>query len=1360
MSRKGTRNFRRTVFFLFMQILLRGFFHAETVNIKRISIEDGLSQSTVYSILQDKTGFMWLGTQEGLNRYDGYDFKIYKNDPRDPFSLSSDFVQSLAEDENGNLWAGTWGGGICKFSIHEERFYRFLNEPGNPRSISSNFVMFLALKGNYLWVATRNGGLNRMDIRDGTFSSYIHDSNVPHSISHNHVWSLYPARDGTVWAGTKGGGLDLLQKNGHFKHYRHDEKDPHSLCSNEVTNMLEDSSGNLWVGTESGLDRLGPDRRRFVHFRHAPEDRFSVSHDVINSIYEDSAGQIWIGSVGGLDRYDKESGRFLPYSAAQSGNFEIAGDRRVWCITEDRAGVFWLGTNNGVKKFGGEKKSFKRYHPYPESDRMENLNVWCILGDGDGGLWLGTGSGLCHYNRDTDQYLRFKHEPNTPGSLSGNDVWALMIDSSGTLWAGTDNGGLNKFDKATRTFSYYKSDRRKPTTIGSNSILTISEDRHGFLWLGTVVGLNKMNRETGTFKRYTRDETNPEGLNNEYIMDVHESISGEIWIATWGGGVNVLDEKTGRFTYYSHNSSDPHSLGSDLVTCLHQDASGTIWVGTSGGGLNKMDPETGKFRAYTQKDGLPNNVIYGILEDENGNLWFSTNRGLGKFVPKTERCKNFDMADGLQCYEFNSGAYYRSPQGEMFFGGVSGFNSFFPREIADSNYVPPVVISDFLVFNKPVRLRNADPESPLHRPIHLTESLELSYKEHWFSLEFSALHYAAPRKNRYVYKLEGFNSEWIDTGAGKRRATYTNLPGGDYVFHVKGTNKDGVWNKKGVSLRIVIQTAPWKTWWAYVLYVLGAVVFLSIIPYIIYKGRMEVKLRTARDDAESARENAEKANRAKSEFLANMSHEIRTPMNAILGFSELLEKKISDTVQKKYLTAITGSSKTLLALINDILDLSKIEAGKMDLHYEPVNLRFILNELKQIFSQQVKDKCLEFRIEIADDVPDRLLLDEVRVRQVLFNLLGNAVKFTETGYIILEANCASPVDSECERPAEAGAVVDILFKVKDTGIGVSGNQRERIFGTFSQQEGQKFKKFGGTGLGLPITRRLARMMNGEVTVESTAGKGSIFKVTLGCVKVLAPDSAGPESADGTAGVPMFEGGTVLVVDDVSYNRELLKGYLELYNLHTLEASGGKEAIALARQYRPHLIMMDMKMPDMTGYEVARILREDNDLKDIPLITVTASATSIEQETIEKIECDLLLVKPLEEKVVVNALKRFLPHTAGDGLKVLPTLATILEGNVMNLSEEVAAKIPEVLDRLERLLEEKWKDVSRVFIFDKIDSFGAEVKQLGEEYGVPLLVDWGDQLCRQVDIYDYEAIGEILDGFPLLAGELAKHLEKK
>jgi len=836
-----------------------GYAQNNTITFQRISLEQGLSESIVTSIIQDSRGFIWFGTQDGLNVYDGYGFTVIRNDPNNPNSLSYNQIETIYEDKSGWLWIGTFNGGLNKHDPHKGQFIRYQNNPNDPNSLSNDIVRAIYEdRTGVFWIGTERG-LNKLipgapgNEEDISFIHYQHDPNDPNSLTHNTVRAICEDREGTLWIGTDDG-LNKLALNSPgdsdeiavptFIHYKHHPNNPNSLSHNMVTVIYEDKQGTLWIGTDNGLNKFVRDSLEngarasspiFIRYQYDPNNPNSLSHNEIYSIYEDQSGVLWIGTNGGgLNKFDRENELFTHYQNDSRDPTSLSYNE-IRSIYEDRSGILWIGTyGGGINKVDKGKKQFLHYKPDPDNPNSLNEEIiWSIYEDRSGILWIGThGGGLNKFDRQLNRFTYYQHDPNDPSSLSNDMVRLVYEDRSGVLWLGTHGGGLNKLDRETEKFISFQHDPGNPNSLSHNEIRAIYEDRSGVLWIGTRGGgLNKLilGKDEDTppnFIHYRHAPDNPNSISNDFIRAIHEDRSGRFWIGTQGGGLNKFDRITETFTHYKVNTNDSNSLSNDYVFGIHEDTSGILWLGTYGGGLNEFDPDKETFTTYTVKDGLPNDVVYGILEDDQGYSWLSTNYGLSKFDPKKKTFKNYNVSDGLQSNEFNGGSYFKSESGELFFGGINGINAFYPENIKDNPYIPPVVVTEFSKLNQVIEF---------DKPISEVKEIKLSYRDYIFSFEFAALDYTMPEKNQYAYKMEGLDKDWIYTESNKRFANYTTLAPGKYIFRVKGSNNDGIWNEQGTSIEITITPPFWQTWWFQTL----SVLFVIGIAYMLYRRRLK-----------------------------------------------------------------------------------------------------------------------------------------------------------------------------------------------------------------------------------------------------------------------------------------------------------------------------------------------------------------------------------------------------------------------------------------------------------------------------------------------------------------------------------------
>ncbi len=835
---------------------------------ERISLEQGLSQSVVTCVLQDRKGFLWFGTMDGLNKYDGYGFTVYKHDAQDSNTISDNSITAIYEDRFGMLWIGTSNGLDC-FDRMTERFAHYQHDPAKPHGLSHNSITAICEdrmnNENWLWVGTFGGGLDLLDRRTKQFVHYTHDRDNPNSLSNDQVRAIHIDKSGTIWVGTSDGLNKLvldksdgqiqpaaLVRAAQFTRFKNDPNDPNSLSHNLIWSIFEDRTSNLWLTTfGGGLNKLvlsegeGSDRARgqFKHYKNDPKNPNSLSHNTTRSICEDPLrGTLWIGTSAGLDEFDTTTERFKHHQNDPANPNSLSNDD-VWSVYEDKSGALWVGTyGGGVNKFSAAKEKFSHYKNDPTNPNSLGYNmVMSIYEDHTGTLWVGTGGGgLYQYDAEKERFIRYRHDPANPRSLSNDGVAAIYENRAGTLWIGTGEG-LHQFDRATKQFVRYQHDPTDPHSLSAIGVSVIYEDHAGTLWIGTGAGglnrfdpdppLKNNNEKSGRFIRYQYDAANAGSLSDNMVFAIFEDPANELWIGT-AGGLNKFDRANNRFTRYQHDPANPHSLCNNRVFSIFADSDSVLWAGTWGGGLDKFDKATGTFTHFTEKDGLPNGVIYGILGDAEGNLWLSTNNGLSKFDSKTKIFRNYDVDDGLQSNEFNQGAFFKSKNGEMFFGGINGFNRFHPERINDNPHPPPIVLTAFMKFDKLAKLDTSITE---------ITRLKLSYRDNFFSFAFAALDYTNPVKNQYAYKLEGFNEDWIYCGT-RRYASYTNLDGGTYRFRVKGANSDGVWNEDGIAIQIIVAPPFWKTWW----FVSLSALALLFVGYGVYRHKLHDDLEKAR----------------------------------------------------------------------------------------------------------------------------------------------------------------------------------------------------------------------------------------------------------------------------------------------------------------------------------------------------------------------------------------------------------------------------------------------------------------------------------------------------------------------------------
>ncbi|MFO7525914.1 MAG: two-component regulator propeller domain-containing protein [Ignavibacteriaceae bacterium] len=1220
----------------------------DNIRFEHFTTDDGLSSNHTSYIFQDSKGFLWITTEDGINRYDGYKFKHYKHIPGNINSLSDYAATHILEDSKGLFWISTREG-LNVFDPSTEKFTHYKPLKGDSASLSNEKIVYTAEdKFGNIWVGTRNG-LNLFHPEANSFTVFTNNPDDKHSLSFNYVTSFFNDSKGNFWIGTQRGLNKFNYDSKSFEVYSFDQQNPESLSGNLITCFLEDSKGNLWIGTSSGLNKLlyfVNDVPVFKRYLYNASDENSLSNNNIRSIAEDSKGNLWIGTLGGgINIFNTAEKQFTRYLHNEDDNTSLS-DNIIFSILIDKNDNVWIGTyENGINKYSPTRERFIYFQPQPDTkSKAAGNNITAMMIDNNTNLWLGTeDDGIKVYRRDllfieSNPLYEFKSGINKKETLSSNNITSIVQDDNGKIFIGTFGGGLNVYDPDSRTFEVFRYNRNDPGSLGNDFIHTVYKDSENTIWIGTgLAGLNRFDDKTGSFKRYRdniKSPDDPKYLNSPEVTSVCEDNEGYLWVGTTTGGLSRFDPKSETFTHFKHEQQDARSISSNRIVSLHYDKQNSLWIGTFGGGLNLFNKVDNTFIHYQEKDGLPDNTIKAICDDNEGNLYLTTSNGISIFNPDQKIFKNYDESDGLQGKDFNQGSMVRdSISNTVYFGGIKGLN-IYSAELDYVSVVPPeIALTEFKIFDTPV-LHNYPSLSK--KEINANDKVVLSHSDNIISFEYAALDYTSPTKNQYAYKLEGFDKDWIYAG-NKREVSYTNLDPGSYIFKVKASNKDGLWNETGLSVPFIIEPPFWKTWWAYSVYVLLiAAGFLSIRRYELNRIHLRNKLRLKEFESTNLLE----VNKIKSTFFANISHEFRTPLTIILGSLEKLKKDMIGTSDIKEFEVMKRNAFRLLQLINQLLELSKIESGNVKLGVTENDIVIFIKRIAASFTSLAyqKNQTIFFNgteIENAG-VNEEILLyfDKKKLETVFYNLLSNAIKFSPEGETLKI------------KIFKQDEFIKIDFV--NTGIEIPTEKFNRVFDRFYQVEDSGSRNFEGTGIGLALAKEYLELHKGKIEVESGNNETTFsvylrsgnshfnpdqinsdgteehtFITEVDIPQIFVPETLESESVE-------VDRTSILIVEDNFDLREMIKENLKNYYL-VLEADNGKTGFAIAEEKIPDLIISDIMMPEMNGYELSRLIKSNEKTNHIPVILLTAKAST--EDKIEGLEtgADDYLIKPFNEQ---------------------------------------------------------------------------------------------------------------------------------
>ncbi|WP_298532336.1 two-component regulator propeller domain-containing protein [uncultured Algibacter sp.] len=1220
---------------------------------ERLTTDDGLSQSDINVIHQDRDGFMWFGTHDGLNRYDGYSFKVFSPDNNKPNSISNNLIFNIEEDFNGNFWIGTTGGGLIFFDKLTEKFKTYKYDKNDPKSINSDYVAEIyADRENRLWIGTSKG-INLINLEKNVdsikFQSFnAHVEPFMPQINISSVNSIYQDSRGQIWTGGFGGLYKLSRESSGDFYFKFQNKEL-GLPNLAVADITEDKEGRLILATSFGIYYQTINDKTFT-FKKVIEGNFS-------SILIDN-NNVWAGSDNGLKWMKVQPRKGFPVLHKSfkydPTNPNSISKNIITSLYKDDTGIIWIGTNGGgLNKFDPARNEFLHIRKTPNPESLSYDKIRSFFEDSYGNLWVGTEGGGINFQSKEDhanEFFKFNSIPNVFA------IEEIQVGSRKKLLLGGKNS-ISLYELDITNPKNIKSNKFKPIREVTGAVFSILSDSNNTLWFGTYAnGVYRwtLNKDGTNYDKevFTENPNDPRSLSNNIIRNIYEDSKGNIWFAT-GNGLSRLSKteaskKYPKFDVYKNIPGDLSSLSHNYILPIFESTKGDLWIGTFGGGLNKFIPKTkaqpDHFKSYNDKDGLPNGVIKGILEDENSNLWISTNKGLSMFNPNTEIFKNYDVNNGLQSNEFQELACLKKSTGEMLFGGINGFNRFFPKELKENTYKPKTVFTNLFVLGKqvvPGQILNK--KVLLSNTINNTKSIELNYFENNIALEFSALHYAAPNKNKFAYMLEGFDKDWIYTTAQNRLASYTNLEHGNYTFLVKSSNSDGLWDDTPSKIEINITPPFWHTTLAYLIYfIIFIILLISFRNYALITVTKKHQLELEHVE----KEKGEELQQSKLEFFTNISHELRTPLTLIKGPLEYLQQSY-DSLDRKMVfqqfSVMHKNTDLLLRLVNQLLGFRKIEKGKMDLVLFKKDIIGFIKELTEPFQFLSHKKEINFTIESSEDTLVTWF-DLNAIEKIMNNLLSNAFKFTPNKGSITIKLFRQEIP-EINEPYNNY----ITIQVDDSGPGISSDKANYIFERFYAEKESKQESTEGVGIGLYYTKKLVELHKGLIQASGSTFTVSIpideetyqndTNVTLNYNETIY-NSIFPslsetyerdehdESIDNVLLKTRSKLPILLVVDDNTDIRNFIAQMLnEDYTIY--QAENGQEGLEMAKSVQPNIIISDVLMPVMNGFEFCENLKTKPETSHIPIIMLTAKSSDESELEGLKLGADSYIRKPFK-----------------------------------------------------------------------------------------------------------------------------------
>lgn len=1217
--------------------------YAQYTNLKftTLTTKQGLMGNSVNTILKDASGMMWIGTSETLNRYDGKRFKVYSLGLKGQVKPGTNEISSMCIDAAGKLWVGTVGYGLYYYDRVNDVFKKY-GLPYSHRGFNENVISAVCADNRGLiWLGTLNG----IDVIDPAHKSVNHLDGGKDSFGQPQIKVVHYIFQDTqhrMWV-CSNMGLYLFDEDGRYlKAFRHQDDNPGTLPSDAIMTIAQDKAGNVWVGTSNGLSRLTKDGQHFVNYRYDYKDEHSLCGDIVYSIAADDKDHIWVGTEGGLNIMDINTGQSLRYRHDPRNAYSL-NSKSIRSIYIDTNGIYWIGTYMGGINIYDKNLTLFNYIQSTELDPfgLSAPIVSSFAQKNEHELYVGTdGGGLNIFNDKTNSFSHVLIKPKEKINSVGLPILTMLLDHKQQLWIGTFGHGLFKLNAANNAYTQFTSGNGKHN-ISQNNIFCLKEDRLGNTWIGTNgAGINIYDVRKDEFIKIGPSYQQVSGYkfpSNGYIRAFEEDNDGKMWIASYGTGIAIYDPATKLFDVLN-----PENTGLPIreVLSLKKDYYGNIWIGTGGDGLFCYNYQLKKVTAFKYNAQLPNGVICKILEDKTGNIWFSTNRGIGRIDPKDQKLYVYCHDNGLQNNVFINGSGIIAADGTLYFGGVDGFNYFKSSDVRFNKNLPPIVLTTLNLDNKRI---SPDHDNPLPVNIAHMHEITIKYKQD-FSINFVALNYTLPQQNHYSYILDGFDKSWKNAGPANT-ASYTNLDPGEYTFRVRAANNDGKWNNNGTALKIIVKPPFWMTVYAYIFY---ALIALGVLLLIRRQGVKKLKKKLHIEQERKAAEVRHELDEMKIKFLTNLSHEFRTPISLIMApVDKLLEQANAEPIAEQ-LGLIKRNSRRLLNLVNQLLDFRKLEENELKLNLAEGEFISYVRDIVESFYDLAKRKKIDIEFKTSHE---RLFVkfDHDKVERILFNLLSNALKFT-----MADGEVTVNVDAPVILKDSNAYQLDI--SVTDTGSGISPEQAARIFERFYQGDVQPAILNQGSGIGLSITKELVQLHGGEIKVESEAGKGSTFSLSIllpamDLSETLTPheqpvESVSPAIAESSNNkyqsgmLPKMNPLHILIIEDNDEMRHYLAGNLGA-TYKVSEAVNGRDGWNKALAVHPDLIVSDISMPYMDGIQLSCKLRTDKRTCHIPIILLTAMASHKEQLAGLELGVNDYLTKPFNFDILNIKIKNLL-----------------------------------------------------------------------------------------------------------------------